>query len=101
MTSVIGTDFDGITCKNGFYLNVCNVFLLPQHIDKLIETLTNYLEEKELSDDHYVSLTMTSPGGIVTTLSFPGKSKSKLFCNSRQTIIWRKNGTYSSIISRY
>merc|ERR1740124_261024 len=92
LDTVIGSHYDAVDCKNGFYLNVSNAFLLPHHVENIIETLTNYLKEKNLTDDHYVSLTMSNPSGIVATLPFPGKSKSKFFPNSRQTLLWRKDG---------
>jgi hypothetical protein len=98
---VIGSHSDAVECKNGFYLSVSNVFLLPQHIENIIETLTKYLIEKSLTNDHYVSLTMSNPTGTVATLPFPGKSKSKFYPNSRQTLIWRKDGKYVSLITRY
>ena len=98
---MIGSNYDSVDCKNAFYLNVSNVFLLPHHIETVIETLTKHLREKNFSDDHYVSLTMTNPSGIVATLPFPGKSKSKTFPNSRQTLLWRKDGTYTSLITRF
>ena len=98
---MIGSHYDAVECQNGFYLSVSNVFLLPQHIENIIEALTNYLIEKSLTDDHYVSLTISNPSGIVATQPFPGKSKSKFYPNSRQTLLWRKDRKYGSLITRY
>ena len=94
-------DSDLVSCTNGLYINVSHVFLPMQYIYSVINTLTSYLNVKDFPDDQYVSLTLSSPNGVASTLSFPGKSKSKLFSNSRQTIVWKKNGEYSSLITRH
>ena len=100
MEAVIGSQCD-VETKNGLYLNVSNVFLLQKHIENIMETLTKYLQGKSPTDDRYVSLSMSNPSGIVATLPFPGKSKSKFYPHSRQTLLWTRDGKYASLISRY
>ena len=101
MNTYLWNDFDRISCTNGLYINVSHVFLPMQYIYSVINTLTAYLNEKKFPDDQYVSLTLSSPNGVASTLSFPKKSENKLFSNSRQTIVWKKNGEYSSLITRH
>ena len=101
LNTYLWNDFDRISCTNGLYINVSHVFLPMQYIYSVINNLTAYLNEKNFPDDQYVSLTLSSPNGIASTLSFPKKSASKLFSNSRQTIVWKKNGEYSSLITRH
>ena len=101
LNTYLWNDFDRISCTNGLYINVSHVFLPMQYIYSVINTLTAYLNEKKFPDDQYVSLTLSSPNGVASTLSFPKKSESKLFSNSRQTIVWKKNGEYSSLITRH
>ena len=101
LNTYLWNDCDHVSCTNGLYINVSHVFLPMQYIYSVINTLTSYLNVKDFPDDQYVSLTLSSPNGVASTLSFPGKSKSKLFSDSRQTIVWKKNGEYSSLITRH
>ena len=92
---------DKITCKNALYLNIKNTILLPSHMSEIVDYLTTYIGEKQgLTKNHYISVTMSTTRGIAKTFSLPGKSKCKVFSNSRQTIIWKNDRTFISMITR-
>lgn len=100
ISKVTGDDFDCIECKNSLYITVSNVYLLSSQIPRLLEILSNYLKVKQLTNQHYVSLTMCQPRGIVSTLMYPGKSTSKYYTNSRQTLLYKLDNSYSSLITK-
>ena len=100
MHKVTSAHVDGIECKNALYISVSNTFLPTHQIPRLLEILAKYLKDKDLTEHHYVSLTMSQPRGIVSTLMYSGKSKTKYHTNSRQTIVYKKDNSYSSLITK-
>lgn len=100
MRKVVGDDFDGIECKNALYISVSNVYLLSWQIPKLLEILLKYMMDKNLTDQHYVTVSLLQPRGFVSTLAYSGKSKARNYTNSRQTVLYKKDTSYSSLITK-